>query len=204
MPKELSQLDRLLGRGLSRTADLWPAVETAYGWVHRAAHLLANHEELDGDGVRRRYEALLADLRHDREAAGVPAPAVDHFLKVTASYQPGLFQCYDLADLPRTNNDLEHFFASARYHERHASGRRSASPGTVVRGSVRLVAAVATRLHRFTSDELAPAEAAPWRELRRELEERHEARRAQRRFRRDPAAYLAALEERLTEQTLPP
>jgi hypothetical protein len=204
VPKELSQLDRLLGRGLSRTADLWPTVETAYGWVHRAAHLLANHEELDGDGVRRRYEALLAELRHDRETAGAPALVVDHFLKVTASYWPGLFPCYDLAGLPRTNNDLEHFFASARYHERRASGRCSASPGTVVRGSVRLVAAVATRLHSFTADELASAEVAQWRTLRQELEERHEARRAQRRFRRDPAAYLAALEERLAEQTLPP
>ena len=52
--------------------------------------------------------------------------------------------CYDVADLPRTNNDLEQFFGSYRYHERRCSGRKVACPGTVVRGSVRLIAAAAT------------------------------------------------------------
>ena len=48
---------------------------------------------------------------------------------------------YDVAGLPRANNDLERFFGSYRYHERRCSGRKVACPGTVVRGSVRLVAA---------------------------------------------------------------
>jgi hypothetical protein len=49
------------------------------------------------------------------------------FRKVTASYWPGLFHCYDVPDLPRTNNDLEHYFGSARYAKRRATGRKSAS-----------------------------------------------------------------------------
>jgi hypothetical protein len=32
---------------------------------------------------------------------------VDHFLRVSRSYWPGLFHCYDVEDLPRTNNDLD-------------------------------------------------------------------------------------------------
>ena len=44
-----------------------------------------------------------------------------HFLKVTKSYWPGLFGCYQASDLPRTNNDLEHAFGSHRYHRRRAS-----------------------------------------------------------------------------------
>ena len=40
------------------------------------------------------------------------------FVKVTRSYWPGLFACYESSDLPRTNNDLEHTFGSHRYHER--------------------------------------------------------------------------------------
>ena len=32
---------------------------------------------------------------------------MDHFLKVFRSYWPGLFHCYDVEDLPRTNNDLD-------------------------------------------------------------------------------------------------
>ena len=42
-----------------------------------------------------------------------------------------------------------------------------------------------------------------WRKLREKLEVRHEARRAPRRFRRDPAAYLAKLEDSLLHTGLP-
>jgi hypothetical protein len=107
------------------------------------------------------------------------------------------------ADLPRTNNDLEHFFGSARYHERRATGRKCAAPGTVVRGSVRLVAAAATRLSPLAPNDLQPADLAAWRALRQQLDFRHEARRCQLRFRRHPDAYLAALEEQLLKSALP-
>jgi hypothetical protein len=122
---------------------------------------------------------------------------------VTASYAPSLFHCYDVPDLPRTNNDLEQYFGSARYLERRATGRKTASPALVVRGSVRIVAAVATRHHPFSSSDLRPTDLARWRKLRRELKYRHDARRAQLRFRRDLQAYLAKLEQQLLHPSLP-
>ncbi len=139
-----------------------------------------------------------------RDTLGTLAPAVDQFLKVTASYAPQLFHCYDVADLPRTNNDLEQSFGAARYHERRATGRKGASPSLVVRGAVRLVAAAATRLRRFDATELRPADLERWRELRGQLAGRQAARRALRRFRRDPDAYLAALEAALPARAAPP
>lgn len=137
--------------------------------------------------------------------AEVPSlsPAIDYFLKVTASYLPNLFHCYEVPDLPRTNNDLEQYFGTARYLERRASGRKTASPGLVVRGSVRVVAAVASRKRSFDGADLRPTDLARWRKLRRELQYRHAARRAQLRFRRDPKAYLANLEGRLLQPSLP-
>ncbi len=138
-----------------------------------------------------------------RETLGALAPAGDHFLKVTTSYWPGLFHCYDVPDLPRTNNELEHFFGSARYHERRATGRKGASPGLVVRGAVRVVAAVASRNQTFVETDLRPADLTRWRDLRRHLATRQDARCAQRRFRRDPDAYLASLEEALSRARLP-
>jgi hypothetical protein len=138
-----------------------------------------------------------------RETLGALAPAVDQFQKVTASYWPGLFHCYDVPDLPRTNNELEQYFGSARYHERRASGRKGASPGLVVRGAVRVVAAVATRGQPFDEVTLRPTDLAAWQALRQQLATRQAARRAQRRFRRDPGAYLAALEEALFRVNLP-
>lgn len=138
-----------------------------------------------------------------RDTLGVLAPAVDQFLKVTASYAPGLFHCYDMPDLPRTNNDLEHFFGAARYHERRATGRKGAAPGLVVRGAVRVVASAATRLQHFEAPDLQPADLAAWRALRQQLATRQAARCAQSRFRKDPAAYLSALEQQLSQPALP-
>src|SRR5712691_6592184 len=113
------------------------------------------------------------------------------FRKVTTSYWPGLFHCYDLADLPRTNNELEQYFGSARYHERRATGRKQASPGLVVRGAVRVVASVASRFHPFSGAELCPTDLTQWRARRAsELNHRHEARRMQHRFRKSPERYL--------------
>lgn len=175
----------------------------AYGWVHEAAHLLANEPGDAAVVVRARYQTLLDTMANQRASLGPLAPALDHFRKVTTSYWPGLFHCYDVPDLPRTNNELEHFFGSARYHERRASGRRQASPTTVVRGSVRLVAAVATRVCPFPAADLHLTDPTAWWRLRKELSDRHEARRAQRRFRRDPDAYLATLEDRLLKPALP-
>ena len=122
---------------------------------------------------------------------------------MTTSYWPGLFHCYDHTDLPRTNNDLEQYFGSARYHERRATGRKCAAQGLVVRGAVRVVASVASRLHPFSAVELCPADLMRWRTLRNELDHRHEARRMQHLFRKSPESYLAVLEEKLIKGRLP-
>jgi hypothetical protein len=105
--------------------------------------------------------------------------------------------------LPRTNNDLEQCFGSVRYAERRASGRKGASPALVVRGSVRVVAAIATPPAGFAAPDIRPANVESWRTLRASLQKRRESRRAQLRFRRDPQAYLGRLEEQLLKQALP-
>jgi hypothetical protein len=126
-----------------------------------------------------------------------------HFRKATRSYRPYLFARYDVEGLPRTNNELEQSFGSYRYHERRRRGRKVACPGTVVRGSVRLVAAATTRLRPVEPGELAPRDLAAWRELRASLERRRAVRALGRRFRHDPDAYLKSLEDMLINQALP-
>jgi hypothetical protein len=147
-------------------------------------------------------------VRMRKAAAGTTEPSVraglKQFLKVTKSYWPGLFRCYESPDVPRTNNDLEHTFGSHRYHERRASGRRRASPGLVVMGSARVISSVATRLRPDEGLVLGPGYVEDWKGLRAELEARRESRRKQRRFRRDPDAYLKELEHRSLQLTLPP
>jgi len=140
--------------------------------------------------------------RH-RAGVGHLAGAVDHFLKVARSYRPGLCHCYAVPGLPRTDNDLEQLFGSQRYHERRATGRKAASPAAVLRGEVRLIAATATRLRPPTVATLGRASRERWRELRQRLDRRRQARTLRTRFRRDPAAYLAALEQQACQSTLP-
>jgi CheY-like chemotaxis protein len=98
--------------------------------------------------VRRRYRGLIAAIARHRRKAGRLAEAFAHFRKVTRSYWPGLFRSYEVAGLPRTNNDLEQFFGSYRYHERRCSGRKVACPGTVVRGSVGVIQGDPARLQQ--------------------------------------------------------
>jgi hypothetical protein len=178
-------------------------VRAAFGWVHRAAAVLRNKRGLGAAGVKRRYRGLIGALARHQRTCGRLREAFDQFRKVTRSYWAGLFRCYEVEALPRTNNDLEQFFGSYRYHERRASGRKVACPGTVVRGSVRLVAAAATRLRSIAVEDLVPRGLDAWRELRGSLERRRAVRTLGRRFRRDPVAYLRSLEESLIKQALP-
>ena len=122
---------------------------------------------------------------------------------MTRSYWRGLFASYDEADLPRTNNDLEQFFGSYRHHERRCSGRKVASPGMVVRGSVRVVSATATRLGTVAAADLVPADIEAWRSLRAKLADRQKGRAMGRRFRQDPGAYLRSLETALIKGVVP-
>jgi hypothetical protein len=174
----------------------------SFGWVHRAAHVLGA-AGASGRAVRQRLGGLLGAMARHRHRAGRLAGAVGHFLKVSRSYWPGLFACYDTQGVPRTNNGLEQLFGSQRYHERRASGRKAGSPALVLRGAARVVAAVATRQRAFTADDLAQADRGEWARLRRELDERRQRRTQRRRFRRDPDGYLRQLEDLLAQSRLP-
>jgi hypothetical protein len=171
--------------------------------VHRAAHILGNEAGEDATMVQRRFNGLMAAMARHRASAGDLAGAVDHFRKVARSYRPGLFHCYAIPDLPRTNNGLEQLFGSQRYHERRATGRKTASPAAVLRGEVRLVAATATRLHPPTVAALGRVSRDRWSDLRGRFDQRRHARTLRTRFRRDPAAYLASLEQQACQPALP-
>ena len=193
----------MIGNGLAQTAALWPDIERADPWVHKAAHILNNHDAEDAATAQRRFDGLVGAMIRHRDCAGSLSEAIEHFGKVTRSYRPGLFHCYSVPDLPRTNNDLEHEFGSQRYHERRASGRKTASPAVVLRGEARLIAAIATRQHPPSGADLGSADRERWNELRQRLDRRRQARILRTRFRRDPDAYLAELEQKTYQLTLP-
>ncbi len=189
---------------MTHTAARWPPIQTAYALVFRAVQILNNEEHVSAVEVRRRYGQVLHEMQDALTCPGTDAFVqawYTTFLKVTASYEEALFQCYDQPDLPRTNNDLEHLFGSLRYHERRASGRKQVAPMLLLRGQARVLASVSTRLHPYQATDLPPKDLARWRSLRKALDDRQETRRRQRRFRQNPQCYLLALEERCEQVT---
>jgi hypothetical protein len=198
----LLRLKGLIDRGLQATAAFWPSIRKAFDWVHQAAHILGVGS-IDAAAARRQLGGLLGAMVRHPATVGPLAGAVDHFVKVSRSYWPGLFHCNDVADVPRTNNALEQLFGSYRYHERRVTGRKVASPALVLRGSARIVAAVATRLQPHRVRDLIDADRTAWTQLRTTLDERRQRRIERRRFRRDPERYLRYLEEKLHQSGLP-
>jgi hypothetical protein len=196
-------LQTLLKRALVTTQELWPALQTAYEWVHQVTDILANPHHLSGAKVRQELEDVLSTMQNQREKVAVLGNVVEHFAKVTANYAPGLFYTYDIPNLPRTNNDLEHCFGSVRRHERRATGRKGAVPGLIVRGPVRVLASIAAKRQCFLVQALKLRDPQTWHDLRNQLASRQQTRVLQFHFCKDPSAYLAALENNLVKGILP-
>ena len=108
-------------------------------------------------------------MQRHRHRVGGLGSAVDPFRKVARSYWPGLFHAATVLDLPRTNKGLEQLLGSQRSHERRATGRKTASPGAVLRGSVRLGAGITTRLQVPSGRDLGRVDHEQWQELRQQL-----------------------------------
>src|SRR5262249_1625881 len=146
------------------TASLWPPIQAAYTFVHRAAHVLANHGVATAPRCSRPTSSSSSRSARPRRTS------------VLWSGRPRRFTCYDVPALPRTNNDLEHYFGTAHHLERRATGRKGASPALVVRGSVRVVAAVATHLlppSALNAAALPPQDLVAWKRQHQQVEERH-------------------------------
>ncbi len=95
----------------------------ASNWLHKAAQILDNEAQLTAEQVRKQFLRLLGVITRWQSKAGTLEGSIVHFLKVTRSYWSGLFHCYEVEGLPRTNNDLEHLFGKWRHHQRRCTGR---------------------------------------------------------------------------------
>jgi hypothetical protein len=190
-------LQELLNKALESTETDWPTLEQVYGWVERLADVLAE-EDMRPEERQLRFRLVLMYMQEQMSQLDPGwQKAITHFLKVTQRYAPYLFFCYQIPDVPRTNNGMEQSFGSVRRSERRATGRRGAIPGLVVHGAVRVQAALATRVKIFTAHDLAPHNLASWRAVRAEISSQQVGRCKQSRFRKNPAAYLAEVERRL-------
>jgi hypothetical protein len=127
-----------------------------------------------------------------------------HLLKVLSHLRPGLVHCYDRADFPRTNNDMERTIRAIKMHYRRISGRKNWNAYLLHYGRCVSyqewwqqqpdgIARLAERLRH-----VAPRS---WREVRQQTRDRHQEQLNRYRFRHQPLAYLTALETRWKQVT---
>jgi hypothetical protein len=183
------------------------SVRRMHGWVLEAEAILsgswaAAEEPVTNAGVAARFDAWVAKLQEaaSRERlTDTEQHCLRHFLQVTESLRPQLIQCYDVAGLPRTNNDMEGFIRAIKTRYRRVSGRKNWNRYLLRYG--RRVAYYEAQVRSATgeagvNDALAGVTPAQWREARAEQRARQENQLKQYRFRHKRATFLQGLEAR--------
>jgi hypothetical protein len=207
----LARLRALIGRATQRCGERAAALRRAHAWLREIAQQLeptpdpATGARPTGAQVRRRVEASL-----DKSAAAVArgavpdwlVPAVTHLGTVLRRLGDGLYPCYDGPGLPRTNNDLEHFYRRVKAGERRTTGRRRSDTFVVRMGECAIYAVAATAFSEAAlNEQLAGVSATDWLAEREALRANQERQTKMRRFRLHPDAYLADLEARWARLT---
>ena len=204
----------LIGRAQQRCGARLADLRQAHTWLAELARHLEPPPLIDGAPavsgalIRRRVETCLEELglavREGRIAPWLH-PAVAHLGTVLRRLGDGLYHCYDVADLPRTNNDLEHFYRQLKAGERRITGRKRADNFVVRVGGFAVYAAATQGEAEVTlRRHLAGVSSSAWQEERASLRATQARQTQMRRFRLHRDRYLADLEARWMQLTVPP
>jgi hypothetical protein len=204
----------LVGRAEQCGGTAGAELRQAHGWLCEIARRLeppppdAPEHPPTGAQVRHRVESYLDELATAITAGQVPAwlaPPVQHLVTVLRRLGDGLYHCYDVPGLPRTDNDLEQFYRRVKALERRITGhKRSDSFVVRVGGFAVYATAATTAVETELLWQLAAVPAAAWQAERAELRATQERQTKMRRFKLHRAAYLADLEARWSRLADPP
>ena len=100
-----------------------------------------------GATVRQQVELILGHLRIRCLAGGVPVwlrPKVEYLVTVLRRLGPGLYHCYDVPALPRTDNAMEQFYRRVKSEQRRITGRKRADAFVVRVGGFAVYATAAS------------------------------------------------------------
>lgn len=115
-----------LQTALAPFASEWHELQQGETWLRDIDRILepADASSATGKQVARQLRTYLDDLLASPELS----PRLDdfrhHLHKVSSSYWPGLFHCYDIQGLPRTNNDLESHFRDTQRRLLRTTGQK--------------------------------------------------------------------------------
>lgn len=158
--------------------------------------------------VQRRVQIHLEQLDADVACGRVPdwlRAAVLYVGVVLRRLGAGLYYCYDLPALPRTDNALEQFYRRVKTEQRRITGRKRADAFVVRVGGFAVYAtASSATAEDVVRQQLAQVPAVDWQQQRVLLRQTQARQAKMRRFRLRRADYLTDLEARWTALSLPP
>jgi hypothetical protein len=96
-------------------------------WVIDLEHLLdpEHNPGKTSAQVAQAIEAYLLDLTTSQATDPQDQSVANHINRIFRSFWWGLFASYDVAGLPRTNNELERFIRQIKMGQRRLSGRKN-------------------------------------------------------------------------------
>ncbi len=108
----LVELNRGLHAALTLTQRDYAELSQAAHWLQQIAKLLDpdRNPTRPGSQVQQELSDYLEDIRQQSHETPRLSLFCQKISKTTLNYSPGLFHCYDIPALPRTNNDRESEF----------------------------------------------------------------------------------------------
>jgi hypothetical protein len=205
----LARLRTLIDRIEQACGGRVAAIRAAHGYLLRIAHLLDPDEQpASGAEVRECVEAVLEEISTAIEGGTLPLWLHGPMRQLVALLRrlgDYLYHCYDVPGLPRTNNDLEHFYRRLKCTERRITGHKRSDSFVVRAGGFAVYAVLAADIAEADlQNRLAGVAAEAWRQERATLHDIQERQIKMRRFHLRRAAYLADLEARWPHLPQPP
>jgi len=161
----LASINQGVQRVLSRFDNTYQNLKQGAEWLNTIDAILAPHStKTAGQQVALTLQTYLDNLLKRTDLSPPLETFRSHLHKVSQSYWPGLFHCYDLVDLPRTNNGLESHFRNTQRQLLRTTGQKGQTRRALQRtGAWELLTRPRSQAHAE-----AILSEIPRRELRRE------------------------------------
>src|SRR3989475_137970 len=131
----LAQLYQGLQSALSPFAAPAQELQQGAAWLHDIAYILepASTQPLRAEHVADQLRGYLDTVRWQSEVTPLLKTFGHHLDKVSRSYWSGLFHCYKVPGLPRTNNELESRFRDTGRRLLRTTGQQGQTQRTLQR-----------------------------------------------------------------------
>ena len=131
----LAQLYQGLQSALSPFAQTYQDLQQGAAWLRDIAYILepTRPQTLQGEQVAEQLHGYLGAIRCQSDVSPAIYDFGLHLNKVSRSYWPGLFHCYDVPGLPRTNNEIESLFRDAGRQMLRITGQKGLTGRTLQR-----------------------------------------------------------------------